>query len=49
MTPLPFQSGVSKDIAVGVMATLIIFTVSIVMPVIGFFFSVFIPLPVSFL
>jgi len=48
MTPLPFQSGVSKDIAVGVMATLIIFTVSIVMPVIGFFFSVFIPLPVLF-
>jgi uncharacterized protein YybS (DUF2232 family) len=30
------------------MATLIIFTVSIVMPVIGFFFSVFIPLPVLF-
>jgi uncharacterized protein YybS (DUF2232 family) len=48
MTPLPFQSGVSKDIATGVMATLVIFSVSIFMPVVGFIFSIFIPLPVLF-
>ncbi len=48
MTPLPLQSGVSKDIAIGVMATLVIFSVSLAMPVIGFLFSVFIPLPVLF-
>lgn len=43
-----FQRGVPKDIATGVMATLVIFSVSIFMPVVGFFFSVFIPLPVLF-
>lgn len=48
MAPLPFQSGVSKDIAVGVMATLVIFSVSVFMPVVGFLFSMFIPLPVLF-
>jgi ribosomal protein S18 len=36
MTPLPFQSGVSKDIATGVMATLVIFPLSVFMPVVGF-------------
>jgi hypothetical protein len=35
MAPLPFQSGVSKDIATGVMATLVIFSVSVFMPVVG--------------
>jgi hypothetical protein len=45
MAPLPFQSGVSKDIATGVMATLVIFSVSVFMPVVGFIFSMFIPLP----
>jgi uncharacterized protein YybS (DUF2232 family) len=48
MTPLPFQSGVSKDIATGVMATLVIFSMSVFMPVVGFVFSMFIPLPVLF-
>ncbi len=48
MAPLAFHSGVSKDIATGVMATLVIFSVSIFMPVVGFLFSMFIPLPVLF-
>ncbi|WP_155308339.1 YybS family protein [Desulfosarcina ovata] len=48
MAPWPFQSGVSKDIATGVMATLVIFSASVFMPVIGFLFSMFIPLPVLF-
>jgi uncharacterized protein YybS (DUF2232 family) len=48
MAPLPFQNGVSKDIATGVTATLIIFSVAVFMPVVGFFFSIFIPLPVLF-
>lgn len=48
MTPLPFQSGVSKDIATGVMATLVIFSAAVLMPVVGFLFSMFIPLPVLF-
>jgi uncharacterized protein YybS (DUF2232 family) len=48
MAPLPFQNGVSKDIATGVMATLVIFSVSVFMPVVGFVFSMFIPLPVLF-
>jgi uncharacterized protein YybS (DUF2232 family) len=48
MAPLPFQNEVSKDIATGVTATLIIFTIAVFMPVVGFFFSIFIPLPVLF-
>jgi uncharacterized protein YybS (DUF2232 family) len=48
MAPLPFQSQASKDIATGVMATLVIFSVSIFMPVVGFLFSMFIPLPILF-
>ncbi len=48
MAPLPFQSGVSKDIATGVMVTLVIFSVSVFMPVLGFLFSMFIPLPVLY-
>ncbi len=48
MALLPFQNGVSKDIATGVMATLVIFSVSVFMPVVGFLFSMFIPLPVLF-
>ncbi|HSO21009.1 MAG TPA: YybS family protein [Desulfosarcina sp.] len=48
MTPGPFQRGLSKDIAAGVMATLTIFTVAVFIPVIGFVFSMFIPLPVLF-
>ena len=48
MAPLPFQSEVSKDIATGVMATLVIFSMSVFMPVVGFLFSMFIPLPILF-
>ncbi|GAB6905959.1 conserved membrane hypothetical protein [Desulfosarcina cetonica] len=48
MAGSPFQRGVSKDIATGVMATLVIFSASVFMPVIGFVFSIFIPLPVLF-
>jgi uncharacterized protein YybS (DUF2232 family) len=48
MMPLPFHSGLSKDIAAGVMATLFIFSAAVFMPVIGFVFSLFIPLPVLF-
>lgn len=48
MSPLPFQHGVSRDIATGVTATLVIFSAAVFMPVVGFFFSIFIPLPVLF-
>ncbi|MFO7714948.1 YybS family protein [Desulfosarcina sp.] len=48
MALLPFQNGVSKDIATGVMATLVIFSAALFMPVVGFLFSMFIPLPVLF-
>ena len=48
MAPLPFQSGVSKDIATGVMATLVIFCVSVFMPIVGFLFAIFMPLPILF-
>lgn len=48
MAPLPFQSGLSKDIATGVMATLVIFSAAVFMPVVGFLFSLFIPLPALF-
>ncbi|MGD8701692.1 MAG: YybS family protein [Desulfosarcina sp.] len=48
MAPLPFQSGLPKDIAIGVMATLVIFSAAVFMPVVGFVFSLFIPLPVLF-
>lgn len=48
MALLPFQSGISKDIAAGVMATLAIFSLSVYIPVVGFIFSMFIPLPIIF-
>ena len=48
MEPEPLQRGASKDIATGVMATLAIFSLSVFMPVVGFIFSVFIPLPILF-
>ncbi len=48
MAQLLFQSGVSKDIATGVMATLVLFSVSIFLPVVGFLFTIFTPLPVLF-
>lgn len=45
---LLFQSGLSKDIAFGVMVILGIFAVSALTPLIGFIAAVFIPLPVFF-
>jgi len=48
MALLPLHSGVPKDIATGVMATLVIFSIAVFMPVVGFLFSMFIPLPVLF-
>jgi uncharacterized protein YybS (DUF2232 family) len=48
MAPLPYQGGISKNIAAGVMVTLAIFAMSVFMPIVGFLFSIFIPLPVMF-
>ena len=48
MALLPFQREISKDIATGVMATLVIFSLSVFLPVVGFAFSMFIPLPIIF-
>lgn len=48
MALLPSLSGVSRDIATGVTATLVIFSIAVFMPVVGFIFSMFIPLPVLF-
>ncbi len=48
MAPLPIQNRLSKDIAIGVTATLAIFSLAVLMPVVGFLFSLFIPLPVLF-
>ncbi len=44
----PFQSAVSKDIATGVMVTIAIFSLSVFLPVVGFLFSMFVPLPIIF-
>lgn len=44
----PFQSGLSRDIASGVMVILGIFVVSALIPLIGFIAAAFIPLPVFF-
>lgn len=43
-----FQGKVSKDILSGVGITSLIFAISVYMPIIGFFCSLFIPLPVLF-
>ena len=48
MALLPFQSIVSKDIATGVMAVFVIFSLSVFLPVVGFIFSMFVPLPIVF-
>jgi uncharacterized protein YybS (DUF2232 family) len=48
MAPLPIQRSLSKDIATGVSATVGIFSLAVFMPVVGFVFSLFIPLPVLF-
>ncbi len=42
------QKDICKDIARGVAITLLIFVISIYIPVFGFFFSLFIPLPVLY-
>lgn len=42
------QKEVSKDITAGIVITSLIFSASVFMPVIGFFFSIFIPLPILF-
>jgi uncharacterized protein YybS (DUF2232 family) len=48
MALLPFQSVLSKDIATGVMVTIVIFSLSIFLPIVGFIFSMFVPLPIIF-
>jgi uncharacterized protein YybS (DUF2232 family) len=48
MARLPLQSFISKDIATGVMAVLAIFSLSVFLPIVGFIFSLFIPLPIIF-
>jgi len=42
------QTDIRKDIARGIALTVLIFVVSIYIPVFGFFFSLFIPLPILF-
>lgn len=46
--PQIVQENVSKDIISGIAIIVFIFTASIYLPVIGFFFSLFIPLPILF-
>ena len=46
--PQTVQENVSKDIISGIAIIVVIFTASIYLPVIGFFFSLFIPLPILF-
>ncbi|WP_419656736.1 conserved uncharacterized protein, DUF2232 [Desulfosarcina variabilis str. Montpellier] len=48
MALLPLQNLISKDIATGVMAVLAIFSLSVFLPIVGFIFSLFIPLPIVF-
>jgi len=42
------QREISKDIASGIAITIVIFGVTVYMPIIGFFCSLLIPLPVLF-
>ncbi len=46
--PQTVQENVSRDIISGIAIIVVIFTASIYLPVIGFFFSLFIPLPILF-
>ncbi len=48
MTAPVFQREMSKDILTGITITSLIFLAAVFLPVVGFFFSVFIPLPVLF-
>ncbi len=42
------QGDRAKDIATGITITTLIFVVSVLVPLLGFFFSIFIPLPILF-
>ncbi|MFC1516153.1 DUF2232 domain-containing protein, partial [Thermodesulfobacteriota bacterium] len=46
--PQTFQKDTSKDIIRGTAITTLIFAVSIYIPILGFFFALFIPLPIIF-
>jgi uncharacterized protein YybS (DUF2232 family) len=46
--PQTFTREISRDVLTGVMITMAIITVSVYMPIIGFFCSLFLPLPVLF-
>ena len=46
--PQPFTREISRDVLTGVVITMIIITVSVYMPIIGFFCSLLLPLPVLF-
>jgi uncharacterized protein YybS (DUF2232 family) len=48
MAPQTMQKEISKDIASGIAITIVIFGVTIYMPIIGFFCSLLLPLPVLF-
>ena len=42
------QSGIARDIAVGIGITGVIFAIAIYLPILGFFFYLFLPLPILF-
>lgn len=46
--PQTFQKDTSKDIIKGTAITTLIFAVSVYIPILGFFFALFIPLPILF-
>jgi uncharacterized protein YybS (DUF2232 family) len=46
--PYSIQWEVPKDVAAGILVTSVIFMISVFMPVIGFFCTIFIPLPILF-
>ena len=46
--PQAVQESISTDIAIGIIITCFIFAISVYLPIIGFFCSLLIPLPVLF-
>lgn len=46
--PYSVQREVAKGIVTGIVVTLSVFTISILIPIVGFFSSIFIPLPILF-
>jgi uncharacterized protein YybS (DUF2232 family) len=48
VVPQPAHGSVSKDIISGVAITCLLFAVAIYLPIIGFFFALFIPVPILF-